>query len=63
MRLGFSCTVFSRTNNGDVLFVNRAAYHATPLQWFYLENIARFSHGLARIADRWLHPITAAGSR
>lgn len=62
-RLGFACVVFSRTNNGDVLFVNRAVYAGTPLQWFYLEKVARYTRGLVRIADRWLHPITASSGR
>jgi FkbM family methyltransferase len=62
-RLGFACIVFSRANNGDVLFVNRAVYPGTPLQWFYLENVARYTRGFVRMADRWLHPITASSGR
>jgi FkbM family methyltransferase len=59
-RLGFACIVFSRTNNGDVLFVNREVYQGSRFQWFYLENMARYTHGLARLADRCLAPITEA---
>ncbi|MEO7667742.1 MAG: class I SAM-dependent methyltransferase [Polyangia bacterium] len=61
-RLGFACIVFSAENNGDVLFVNRTRYQATPLQWFYLENVARYTRGLTRRAQRWLTRTSSGGA-
>lgn len=53
-KLGFACVVFSRSNNGDVLFVNRRHWQASALSWFYLEHGARYLRGARRMLARLL---------
>lgn len=59
--LGFACIVFSRTNNGDVLFVNRQHYEGSPVAWLYLERVSRYTRGVRRVLRRTiLGRLTAA---
>lgn len=50
--LGFACIVFSRSNNGDVLFVNRRRYTGSLARWLYLEWVSRYTQGIRRLLKR-----------
>lgn len=52
--LGFACMVFSRSNNGDVLFINKAKINISAVEMIYLQYIAKYLRGLFRIAIRLL---------
>ena len=50
--LGFACVVFSRHNNGDVLFINTALCPVNPLRLAYVKYFARYYRGLLRVIGR-----------
>ncbi len=50
--LGFICIVFSRANNGDVLFINRHKCNISILDYIYIKYLARYVRGVSKIAKR-----------
>jgi len=50
--LGFICIVFSRTNNGDVLFINKHKCNIPILDYIYLKYLARYIRGSRKILKR-----------
>jgi len=50
--LGFTCTVFSKSDHGDVLFLNKRLNRLSPSALLYFGYIARYSRGLGRVLTR-----------
>lgn len=53
--LGFTCIVFSRQNNGDVLFINEKYCNLPKLEYFYIRYLAKYVRGLSRIINRFIN--------
>ena len=47
--LGFVYVVFSRKNNGDVLFINTKKCQIFLLNWIYIKYISKYIRGLIRL--------------
>ncbi|NWF61053.1 MAG: FkbM family methyltransferase [Fischerella sp.] len=52
--LGFYCIVFSRKNNGDVLFLNRKYCDIPIIDSIYIRFFAKYLRGISRIVSRLL---------
>ncbi|MBW4545025.1 MAG: FkbM family methyltransferase [Symplocastrum torsivum CPER-KK1] len=52
--LGFACVIFSRSNNGDVLFINLKQCQLPFFDYIYIQFLARYFRGLSRIITRLL---------
>lgn len=51
--LGFACIVFSRANNGDVLFINLNRCHIPTLSYIYIQYLAKYVRGFLKIMKRF----------
>ncbi len=52
MSLGFFCIVFSKSDNTDVLFINREKCGISNLECFYLKYIVKYYRGFLRVIKR-----------
>jgi FkbM family methyltransferase len=52
-KLGFYCIVFSKTNNGDVLFLNRKYCNMPIIDSIYIRFFAKYLRGISRIVSRF----------
>lgn len=50
--LNFTCIVFSRKNNGDVLFINNKYCNIPTFDYLYIIYLAKYVRGLSRIINR-----------